>query len=94
MRMRIVLTLTILGAIGGWTAAQEEGKSPDPRKEEIVNKLNETIHAALADPKVIARLATLGVEPLPLTPEGFAKFIAAESDKWTPVIKSAGIKAE
>ena len=50
--------------------------------------------AALADPKSKARLVDLGVEPMPLTSAEFGKFIAAETDKWTKVIKSAGIKPD
>ena len=61
---------------------------------EIVNKLNDAMNAALADPKSKARLVDLGVEPMPLTSAGFAKFISDETDKWAKVIKSAGIKAE
>jgi tripartite-type tricarboxylate transporter receptor subunit TctC len=41
-----------------------------------------------------ARLATLGVEPMPLTPVAFAKFIHDDYEKWTNVIKTTGIKAE
>jgi tripartite-type tricarboxylate transporter receptor subunit TctC len=61
---------------------------------EIVNKLNDAMNAALADPKSKARLVGLGVEPMPLTSAEFAKFISDETDKWAKVIKSAGIKAE
>jgi tripartite-type tricarboxylate transporter receptor subunit TctC len=61
---------------------------------EIVNKLNDAMNAALADPKSKARLVDLGVEPMPLTSAGFAKFISDETDKWAKVIKSAGIKPE
>jgi tripartite-type tricarboxylate transporter receptor subunit TctC len=61
---------------------------------EIVNELNDAMNAALADPKSKARLVDLGVEPMPLTSAGFAKFISDETDKWAKVIKFAGIKAE
>ena len=61
---------------------------------EIVNKLNDAMNAALADPKSKARLVGLGVEPMPLTSAEFPKFISDETDKWAKVIKSAGIKAE
>jgi tripartite-type tricarboxylate transporter receptor subunit TctC len=61
---------------------------------EIVNKLNDAMNAALADPKSKARLVDLGVEPMPLTSAGFAKFISDETDKWAKVIKSANIKAQ
>ena len=52
------------------------------------------MNATLADPKSKARLADLGVEPMPLTSAEFARFVADETDKWGKVIKAAGIKAE
>jgi tripartite-type tricarboxylate transporter receptor subunit TctC len=58
----------------------------------IINKLSDAMNAALADANSKARLADIGVEPMPLTSAGFAKFIADETDKWAKVIKSAGIK--
>ena len=67
---------------------------PKNTPAEIVNKLNEATNAALADPKLKARLADLGVEPMPMTPAEFGKFIADETDKWTKVIKSAGVMLE
>ena len=48
----------------------------------------------MADPKFKAKLTDMGVEPMPMTPADFAKFIAAESAKWTKVIKAAGVVLE
>jgi tripartite-type tricarboxylate transporter receptor subunit TctC len=60
----------------------------------VVNALNAATNATLADDNFKARLADLGVEPMPKTPEQMAKFIAAEDDKWGKVIRAANIKAE
>ena len=68
--------------------------APKNTPGEIVNKLNKEINAALADPKMKARLADLGGTVLPGTPAGFGKLIADETEKWAKVIKSAGIKPE
>src|SRR5262249_49621307 len=68
--------------------------APKKPPAEIINKLSDAMSAALADPKSKARLADLGVEPMPLTSAEFAKFIADETDKWAKVIKSAGIKVQ
>jgi tripartite-type tricarboxylate transporter receptor subunit TctC len=57
----------------------------------IINKLSDAMNAALADANSKARLADIGVEPMPLTSAEFAKFIADETDKWAKVIKSVGI---
>jgi len=60
----------------------------------IVDKLNMEINAALADPTMKERLAVLGGAPMPMTPSGFGKLMADETEKWAKVIKFAGIKAE
>ena len=59
----------------------------------IVDKLNETINAALADPGIRARISDMGVSPLGGAPANFGKLIADETDKWGKVIRLAGIKA-
>ena len=56
--------------------------APRNTPAEIVERLNREINAALADPGVKARLADLGNEPMPMTPAGFGKFIADETEKW------------
>ena len=65
--------------------------------KEVVTKINSAMVTALADPKVQARLAELGLDLATRdqqTPEGFAAFLKADMDKWWPVIKAAGIKVE
>jgi tripartite-type tricarboxylate transporter receptor subunit TctC len=68
--------------------------APKNTPAEIVGKLNSEINAALADPKIKARLADLGGTPLPASPSDFGKLIADETEKWGRVIRTAGIKAE
>ena len=68
--------------------------APKATPAEIVDKLNKEINAALADPKMKARLADLGGTVLAGSPADFGKFIADETEKWAKVIKFAGIKAE
>jgi tripartite-type tricarboxylate transporter receptor subunit TctC len=41
-----------------------------------------------------ARLAAIGGEPLPGSPEAFGKLIAEETEKWGKVVRAAGIKPE
>jgi tripartite-type tricarboxylate transporter receptor subunit TctC len=60
----------------------------------IVDKLNEEINAALADPKIKAQLADLGGTPLVGSPAEFGKFITDETEKWAKVIKFAGIQPQ
>jgi tripartite-type tricarboxylate transporter receptor subunit TctC len=68
--------------------------APKGTPAEIVDKLNATMATILADPKFKARLADLGVEPMPMTPAEFSRFIGTETDKWTKVIKAAGVVLE
>ena len=73
-----------------WTGVGAPRNTP----AEIVDKLNTEINAALADPKLKARLADLGGTPLVGSPADFGKLIVDDTEKWAKVIKSAGIKAE
>jgi len=57
----------------------------------IVTTLNKAINAALADDKVKARLAQLGSEPNPISPEQFEKLVVDETAKWAKVIREAKI---
>ncbi len=77
-------------ATSGWQGIAAPSSTP----VEIVDKLNKNINAALADPKLKTRLADVGVEPIPMTPAEFGKFIVDETEKWAKVIKFANIKAE
>jgi tripartite-type tricarboxylate transporter receptor subunit TctC len=45
-------------------------------------------------PTVVERLKSLGATPIGSTPDEFADFMRAEHEKWGPIIKAAGIKAE
>jgi len=68
--------------------------APKSTPADIVAALSAATAATLADDKFKARLADLGVEPMPKTPEQMTAFIAAEDDKWGKVIRGANIKAE
>jgi tripartite-type tricarboxylate transporter receptor subunit TctC len=67
---------------------------PKATPVEIVGKLNEEINAALVDPNIKKRLTELGVAVFAGSPADFGKFIADETEKWSKVVKFAGIKAE
>ena len=60
----------------------------------IVNKFNAELNRVLADAGVIQRLLDQGVEATPGTPAAFRDLIAAETERWRTVIKSAGITPE
>jgi tripartite-type tricarboxylate transporter receptor subunit TctC len=67
---------------------------PKKTPTEIVDKLNKEINAALADPKIKARLAALGVTILQGSPADFGKLIADDTEKWAKVVRAANIKPE
>jgi len=50
--------------------------------------------AVVADPIAKARLNGLGIESMSMAPADFQKFMAGEVEKWSKVIKFAGIKPE
>jgi tripartite-type tricarboxylate transporter receptor subunit TctC len=67
------------------------------RQRNIIARLNAAVTTALADPMMQARLADLAQEIFPRdrqTPEALGAFQKAEIEKWWPIIKAAGIKAE
>jgi tripartite-type tricarboxylate transporter receptor subunit TctC len=68
--------------------------APTNTPTQIVDTLNKEANAALADPIMKGRLADLGAEPLPMTPAGFGRFIADETDKWGKVIRAANVKPD
>jgi tripartite-type tricarboxylate transporter receptor subunit TctC len=68
--------------------------SPSNTPPEIIAILNKQVNAALADPMFKRRLVDLGMEPFANTPAEFGKFLAVDVEKWTKVIKFAGIKPE
>src|SRR5438445_689478 len=68
--------------------------APKSTPSEIVSKLNAEINAALADPKMKARLAELGGAPFASSPATFAKFVANDTAKWAKVIREANIKPQ
>jgi tripartite-type tricarboxylate transporter receptor subunit TctC len=68
--------------------------APKNTPAEIIDTLNKEINAALADPKMKARLADLGGTVLAGSPADFGKLIADEIEKLGKVIKFAGIQPQ
>jgi tripartite-type tricarboxylate transporter receptor subunit TctC len=73
-----------------WDGISAPKATPPP----IVDKLNATINAGLADPQLKARIKDLGGEPMPMTPAEFGKFLTDETAKWAKVVKFSGAKAD
>ena len=74
----------------GWNGVCAPRNTPG----EIIETLNKEINAGLADPKVKARLADLGVTTLAGSSTAFGKLIAEETEKWGKVVRATNIKLE
>jgi tripartite-type tricarboxylate transporter receptor subunit TctC len=72
-----------------WGVLGPAGMPPD-----VVAKISRDFVAALSTDAVKARLAKLGAAPIGSSPKEFEAKIRADYDKWGPIIKAAGIKAE
>ena len=71
--------------------------APKSTPHDIIAKLNAAMQSSLGDPAVRQRLGDLGQEIVPRdqrTPEALAAFHKAETEKWWPLVKAAGIKPE
>jgi tripartite-type tricarboxylate transporter receptor subunit TctC len=71
--------------------------APKGTPKDVIAKLNGAMVEALADPAIRKRYADLGLDVASReqqTPEGLAAFHKAEIEKWWPIIKDAGIRAE
>jgi tripartite-type tricarboxylate transporter receptor subunit TctC len=71
--------------------------APKGTPKDVIGRLNAAIVEALADSAVRSRLAELGYEAFPRdrqTPEALAALQKADAEKWWPIIKELGIKAQ
>jgi tripartite-type tricarboxylate transporter receptor subunit TctC len=81
--------------VSGYEASAWYGiGAPKNTPAAIIDRLNKEANAALADPKMIARLADIGVIPMPMTPFEFGKLITDETEKWGKVVRVANIKPD
>jgi tripartite-type tricarboxylate transporter receptor subunit TctC len=86
---------TVSDFVPGYEASAFWGVgAPRNTPPDIIEKLNKEINAALADPKLKARLAELGGTVLAASPTDFGKLITDETEKWGNVIRTLNIKAE
>jgi tripartite-type tricarboxylate transporter receptor subunit TctC len=90
-------TVDEAGLPGLHTAVWHGIWAPKATSREIIMKLNAAIVECLADPAVRERFADLGQE-IPArdqqTPQALAAYHKVEIEKWWPLIKAAGLKAE
>ena len=73
-----------------WFGLLAPAGTPKP----IVDRLNREVVAILRSPDIKDRLAAMGATTVGDSPEEFGRFMAAESDKWGPIVKRAQIELE
>ena len=66
--------------------------APVGTPEDAIHAVNREINAALANPGIQTRYAELGANLLPGAPADFGRLVAEQAEKWTKVMKFAGIK--
>ena len=76
--------------IGSWNALLAPPGTPSAQ----VALLDEALARALKRPALVARLAEMGIEPLPTGAAAYGKHLRAETEKWTRVVHAAGTKVD
>ena len=81
--------------VPGYEATSWQGLSaPAQLPREIIALLHATLVKYIAAAETQARFAELGAEPVGSTPAEFARFIKVELNKWGPVIRQTGARAD
>ncbi len=76
-----------------WHAMYAPKGTPKP----VIDKLSAALQKSVTDPNFRAKMAELGAEAVPAqraTPDSLRTYLSAEINKWTPVIKKAGVYAD
>lgn len=73
----------------GWNGIVVPAATPAP----VVKKLNEAVVKAVAMPDVTEKIVNMGSEVRVGTPEAFGKVLEEDREKWGPIIKESGFKA-
>ncbi|TMJ70868.1 MAG: tripartite tricarboxylate transporter substrate binding protein [Alphaproteobacteria bacterium] len=73
-----------------WNAISAPPKTAAP----IILKLNRAINEVIAEPEAQARFRALNVTPVGGSPQDMAKFKREETERWSKVIRDAGIEPE
>jgi tripartite-type tricarboxylate transporter receptor subunit TctC len=74
----------------GWNAVVVPIKTPKP----VVDKLSAALAKAVKSPDVVEKIQGMGSDPAGTTPEEFAAVLKKDRERWVPVIKASGFKAE
>jgi tripartite-type tricarboxylate transporter receptor subunit TctC len=75
--------------VSAWFGMSAPAGTPQP----IIDKLNAELNAIMASGAIKEKLASMGMEVTTGTPAEYGKFIAAEIDRWRPIVKASGATA-
>src|SRR5690606_34736392 len=62
--------------------------------QDIVQNINRQVNQALNAPDVQEKLTVHGLQPRPISPEDFGRFLAAERTKWAQIVKKSGASVD
>ena len=83
------------GAVPGFEVTQWYGVlAPAKTPMTVMARIQKDIAALLQQPEMMQRMASEGSEPIGSTPAAFTAHIRTETEKWTKVVKQAGIKGD
>ncbi len=74
----------------GWNALFAPRGTPP----EIVQRLNAEVNRIVQTAEVRTRMASIGFDPASGSPADLATFVRTETDKWSQIIKAAGLRAD
>jgi tripartite-type tricarboxylate transporter receptor subunit TctC len=74
----------------GWYGLVAPARTP----KSITSRLQSSLHKALNTPEMKGRLAGQAIDGVASTPEQLTQHLRAELDKWTAVVKAAGLRAD
>ena len=68
--------------------------APAQTPPQVVKKLNESVNAIVGEPNVKEQFAKLGIQPAPMKPEDFARFVRSEIEVYRKVVRAANIEPQ
>ena len=74
----------------GWNAIVVPAKTPKP----VIDKLSAAIAKAVKSPDVVEKIQGLGSDAVGSTPAEFSATLKKDRERWVPIIKASGFKAE